>query len=128
MQALMDIVARVKIAAQHALELVADHLFDHFSRTGVMVFIVAHGGRTHAPDRAVRAIFAPARFIGLHGGARTDRAFEIIQDGLGMLPHSVQDLHNLANAHLKAMQTVQQLADLANRQAHHRAQVRDTTG
>jgi hypothetical protein len=61
MQALMDVVAGVKIAAQDSLELVADQLLDHFPSAGVMVLVVAHRGSAHTPDVSIEAIFSPSR-------------------------------------------------------------------
>src|SRR6266567_712905 len=123
-----NIVPCIKVAAQDALEIFPDQAFDYGSCAGGMVLIVAYRRRAHTPDIAILAIFSPARLIGLHGGAGTDREFEIIQDGLAMLPDPVEHLHNLSNAHLKAVQGVQQLSELPNGQTHHRAQRGDQTG
>src|SRR5581483_6791031 len=83
MQALMDVVARVKVAAQHARELLADQAFDHFPCPRVMIFVVSALWGADAPDVAILAIFSPARFIGLHRGAGSDVRFDLIEGGLG---------------------------------------------
>src|SRR6266699_4792960 len=66
MQALMYSVSSAKIAAQHALELFAHQAFDHFPRARVMILVIAHRWRAHAPNVSMLAIFSPACFICLH--------------------------------------------------------------
>src|SRR2546430_8865600 len=41
MQPVMDVVAGVEIAAQHAREVLADELLDHFPAARMMVFVIA---------------------------------------------------------------------------------------
>src|SRR5947209_15754215 len=41
MQTLMDVVPRVEITAQHALEVLPDQLLDHFSTARMVVFVIA---------------------------------------------------------------------------------------
>nr|WP_244422599.1 hypothetical protein [Ktedonobacter racemifer] len=65
MKPLVDVVPRIKIAAQHSLILVSYQVFDDFSCTRVMVLVVAHGWGTHTPDVSVDPILSPAGFIGL---------------------------------------------------------------
>jgi hypothetical protein len=46
-----------------------------------------------------------------------------MEHGLGMRNESVEHLHDFSNAHLKAVQGVQEFPNLPNGQTHHRAQV-----
>ena len=128
MQPLMDVVSGIKVAAQHALEILADQPFDDFPRAGVMVLVIAYRWRTHTPDISVETIFSPARLIGLHCWTRTDGGLEIVEHGLGMGNEAVKHLHHLSNAHLKAVQRTQEVPDLPNGQTHHRAQGGNQTG
>jgi hypothetical protein len=125
MHTLMDGVSRVTIAAQHALELLADQAFDHFPRAGVMGLVRADGWGADTPHLSVEAIFSPPRFIGLHSGAGTDFAHERITHWLSMRVDPVKQLDDLSQTDLKAMQREQQLADVPQRQAHARAHVRN---
>ena len=41
MQTLMDMVCRIKIAAQHPIVVLSDQLLDDFSRPRMVVFVIA---------------------------------------------------------------------------------------
>ncbi len=122
MPALVTVVAGVNIAAHDAGELVADQAVDHFPSAGVMLLVVAHRWSAHAPDISIEAIFSPSRFIGLHGGAGSDVRCEIMKQGAGMPHHTGEHLNDLSHAHLDSMPGGQQVSDLSDGQAHHRAQ------
>src|SRR6266513_2485238 len=128
MQALMDVVPGVKIAAQHSFKVVADQVVDHFPRTRVMVLVIAHRRRADTPDISVEAIFSPTCLIGLYGRAGADLAQESIEAWLGMRTYPVKQLHDFSQTDLKDMQGVHHLADLPQRQAQADAQVRDHAG
>ena len=68
----MDVVTPVEITSQHSLVVFANQVFDHFSCSGVMIFIIPHGWGVHTPDIAVDPIFSPAGLIGLDGRTGTD--------------------------------------------------------
>src|SRR5437868_10683595 len=104
METLMDIVCGIKIAAQHALEVLPDQLLDDFSGPRMMVFVIANGGRGDAPDIAVDAIFSPSGFICLHRRAGADLGFEGLEHGLRILPDPMQQFHELPKTDLKAVQ------------------------
>src|SRR5690348_5900876 len=55
MKPLMDVVPGVEITSQHALIVLANQVFDHFSPTGVMIFIIPDAGCGNTPDIAVDA-------------------------------------------------------------------------
>src|SRR5260370_37390124 len=59
MQALMDVVPSVKIAAQHALELVADQGVDHFPPARGMILSIANRWLPQAPNVSIAAISSP---------------------------------------------------------------------
>jgi hypothetical protein len=63
METLMDVVPGIKIAAQHALEVLPNQLFDHFSAARMVVFVIPDARSRDAPDVAVDAVFSPPRFI-----------------------------------------------------------------
>src|SRR5713101_3762176 len=112
MQALMDVVACIEIAAQHSFELAADQLFDHFACPRVMVLIVANAGGTHCPDVTVAAIFAPSCLIGLDRWTGADLLLEGIQGGLHVLLDPMQQFDDLADAHPEAMHGPQVVSQL----------------
>src|SRR5450755_1840438 len=90
MQALMDVVARVEIAAQHSLEGLAEQFFDHVSAARMVVLVIANGGGGHTPDIAILAVFSPSRFIGLHGGTGADLGLEVSEQRLGRRVDAMQ--------------------------------------
>jgi hypothetical protein len=90
MKTLMDVVPGIKIATQHALEILPDQLLDDFSGPRMMVFVIADGGSGDAPDIAVDAIFSPSGFICLHRRAGADLCFQGIEHGLYVLLHPMR--------------------------------------
>jgi hypothetical protein len=128
MQALMDVVRSIKIAAQHPLKLLTNQAFDHLPRPRVMILVVAHHWRADAPNVAIFAIFSPPRFIGLHGRAGSDLGQELIQHRLSMRSDAVKQFHHLSHADLEAMECVQELTDLSNGQTQAGAQIGDHAG
>src|SRR5258708_30050834 len=99
MQALMDVVACIEIAAQHSFELAADQLFDHFACPRVMVLIVANAGGTHCPDVTVAAIFAPSCLIGLDRWTGAALLLNGIPGGVHLLLHPMSHFAHLARPH-----------------------------
>ena len=85
MKTLMDVVSGVEITSQHALIVFANQLLDHFSPSGVMIFIIPDGGRGNTPDRAVDAIFSPSGLIRLDGRTGTDFSLQPAQHWLRIL-------------------------------------------
>src|SRR5260370_31402356 len=102
MQALMDVVDCIEIAAQHSFELAADQLFDHFACPRAMVLIVANAGGTHCPDVTVAAIFAPSCLIGLDPWSGAALLLEGIQAGVHALLVPLQPFGELSDAHPEA--------------------------
>src|SRR5437868_4965771 len=107
MQALMDVVGGIKVTAEYAAIVLSDQALDDFSATRMMILIIADAGRTHTPDVAIAAIFAPARLISLHGRTGTNLLFEGIQVRLHVGGEPVQQFHNLATADGDSMQREQ---------------------
>src|SRR5712691_12315592 len=107
MQTLMDVVGGVKITAQHALEVLAQHQLDDFPAARVVILIVAYCWGTHTPDVAVLAVFSPARVIRLHGGTGPNGVFEGGKGRGHRLREPMADLHNLSATDLQAMQGLQ---------------------
>ncbi len=124
----MDGVARIKIAAEHTVEVLTDHLLDHFPSTRMMVLVIANAGSGDAPDGAIRAIFSPSCFICLDGWTRADLRFECIELGLHLLLESVEQLNDLSTADLHPMQRQQVGLELSNGQTHHCTQGGDQAG
>src|SRR5258707_3759498 len=128
MQALMDVVACIEIAAQHSFELAADQLFDHFACPRVMVLIVANAGGTHCPDVTVAAIFAPSCLIGLDRWTGADLLLEGIQGGLHVLLDPMQQFDDLADAPPEAMHGPQGVSQLPKGETHYGPQVGHDAG
>ncbi len=80
----MNGVASIQIAAQYALERLANQLLDHFPCARVMVFVIAKRRGGNTPDVSVLSIFSPPRFIGLHGRAAPERGLEFSEHRLGI--------------------------------------------
>src|SRR5437588_3419487 len=114
MQSLMDVVAGIEVTAQDSTEVLSDQVLDHFSRSRVMVLIVANAGSGDAPDVAVGTIFSPSRLIGLHGRTGADRRFESSKLGLHLFFDPMQELHNLSISDLYPIQREQVRLDLSN--------------
>src|SRR5260370_31474255 len=98
MQALMDVVAAIEVTAEHAIVVLADQLFDHFSSTRMMVLVIANARGIHRPDVAIDALFSPPRFISLDSRTGPDRPFERLEVGLQAYFDPVQQLNNLSPA------------------------------
>lgn len=128
MQSLMDVVACIKVTAEHAAEVLADQLFDYFTPTRMMILILVDAGGTHRPDVAIAAIFSPPRLIGLDRRTGADLLFERLKVGLHLCFHSMEQLHNLSNADCDPVQIEQVGLDLSNGQTHHCAQRSDQAG
>src|SRR6266487_2030453 len=64
----MDVVGRIKIAAQHALIRLSHQGFDHVTASRVVVLIITDRWGTHGPDVAILAVFSPSGFVGLMAG------------------------------------------------------------
>src|SRR5271167_1653745 len=125
MQALMDVVACVKVTAQDSTEVLANQFFDHFPSTRMMVLVVANAGGTHRPNVAIEAIFSPPRFIRLDGWTGADLHFERSEVRLHLGFDPVEQLDNLSTTDRDPVQRKQVRLDLSNGQTHHRAQGRD---
>ena len=69
---------------------------DDFPTTRMIVLIIADARRRDSPDVAIRAIFTPARLIGLYGWTGADLPFEGIEVWLHVGFEAVEQLHNLA--------------------------------
>jgi hypothetical protein len=69
------------VASQHALGGFPMHRCDDVSGMGVMRLVIPHRWGANAPDISIEAIFSPARLIGVHRRARTDRGLEIVEQG-----------------------------------------------
>ena len=128
MQSLMDVVAGIKVTAEHTPKVIPDQARDDFSCPRVMVLIIADAGSGDTPDVAIGAIFSPPRLIGLDRRTGADLHFECIQLGLHLVFESVEQFHNLSAADRDPMQREQVRLDLSNGQTHHRAHCGDQTG
>ena len=93
----MDVVAGIEVTAQDSTEVLSDQVLDHFSRSRVMVLIVAHRRRTDTPDEAILAIFSPPCLIGLHGRAGSDLLFEHCHQWFQMSFSTVQQFGDLVD-------------------------------
>src|SRR5947209_26227 len=124
----MDVVARIKIAAEHTVEVLTDQLLDHFTSTRMMVLVIANAGSGDAPDVAISAIFSPSCFICLDGWTSADLRFECIELGLHLLLEPVEHLNDLSTADLHPMQCQQVGLELSNGQTHHCTQGGDQAG
>src|SRR5438270_6790874 len=100
MQTLMDVVSRIKIAAQHPLDVLPDQLLDDFSSPPMVVFVIADTRGRDAPDVAVAAIFSPAGFIGLYRRTSANLCFETGENRLRILSDPMQQFHQLPQADL----------------------------
>src|SRR5260370_40314947 len=107
METLMDIVSGIKIAAQHALEVLPDQLLDHLSAPRMVIFIIPDCRCGDAPDISVDAIFSPDGFIRLHRTAGAECWLEVSEHGLRILRHPIQQVHELPKTHLKAVERSQ---------------------
>ncbi len=133
MQPLMNVVACIKIAAQHPLEVFPDQVFNDFSSPPMVIFVIADGRRADAPradapDVAILTLLSPSRFIGLHHRTGTDFCFETVEQWLCILLDPMQQFHQFSETDLKAVQISQRVSQLAQRQTHHRAQGGDDAG
>src|SRR6266516_5740314 len=125
MQTLMDVVPGVKVTAQHAAEIFANQLFDHFSCTRMLVLVVAKCGSTDCPDVAIAAIFSPPRLIGLDSRTSAELPLERSEVGLHVVFEPMQQFHNLSDADCDPVQREQVRLDLANGYTHHCTQGSD---
>src|SRR5881275_2216555 len=98
MQALVDVVSRIKIAAQHPAEVLPDQLLDDFSSPRMVVFVIAETRGRDAPDVAVDTIFSPAGFISLDRRTRAHLRFESMQHGLRILSDPMQQFPQFPQA------------------------------
>src|SRR5260370_42301224 len=113
METLMDIVSGIKIAAQHALEVLPDQLLDHLSAPRMVIFIIPDCRCGDAPDISVDAIFSPAGFIRLHRSAGSDCCLEGSEHGLRILRDPMQQFPELPKTHLKAEEISQHVPNLS---------------
>src|SRR2546421_924371 len=128
MQSLIDIVGGVEVTAEHSLKTLAQQLLDDLTASRVMVLVVAHLGRTHTPDVAILAIFAPASLISLYGWAGSDLPLERCHQWLQVVCGPVQQFDDLSAADRQPMQGGQIGLDLPRGFAHHRAQIGNHAG
>src|SRR5579859_6232164 len=128
MRSRIDVVGGVEVRAEDSLKAFAQQLLDHLAASGVMVLIVAHLGRTHAPDVAVLAVFAPPGLIRLHRWAGANLLLERGYCQVELTFGPVQQLDDLSAADLEVMQRGQIGLDLPHRYAHHRAQIGNQAG
>src|SRR5579875_2803409 len=103
MHPLMHVVAPIKIASQHALEVLSNHLLDDLSASRVVVFVVADRRCADTPDVAILAILSPSGFIGLHCGATANACFQAVELWLGKGFDAVEQVHQFPQADLEAM-------------------------
>src|SRR5258708_24507020 len=117
-RALMVVVAAIEVTAEHAIVVLADQLFDHFSSTRMTVLVIANARGIHRPDVAIDALFSPPRFISLDCRTGPDRPFERIYVGLQVYFDPVQQLNNLSTADPDPVHREQVRLALSNRQPH----------
>src|SRR5437867_2282864 len=104
MQTLRDVVTPVEIPSQHSLVVFANQLWDHFSCSGVMIFIIPYRWCADTPDISVEPIFSPSALIGLDGRTGTDFCLETLKHGLGILRDPMQEFHQFPQTDFKAVQ------------------------
>src|SRR3712207_1317 len=92
----------------------------------LVVFVVAHGlrpCRTEAPDKAVLAIFSPARLIAMQDRTGPCLLLELLQRRAGAPPHPVQHADNGTGAQRQVMERGEIALDGAHREAQSGAQL-----
>src|SRR5260370_26103111 len=99
----MDSGGSIKSPSQPALEILSDQLVDHFASPRMVVFVIPDRRSRDTPDVAVAAIFSPAGFIGLHGGAGANFCFEGTEQRLCILLDPVQEFHQFSKAHFQTV-------------------------
>src|SRR6266480_487306 len=124
----MDVVGRIKIAAQHAFIRLSNQGFDHVTASRVVVLIITDRWGTHGPDVAILAVFSPSGFVGLDGWTGLHLVFEGFHHRLHMLGYPVEHLHQFTHREMHMMQRCKIELDLTERQAHDRSQGRDQKG
>ncbi len=99
----MNVVASGEITAQDSLEIFSHQVFDDFSSSQRVVFVVPDARSGDAPDIAVDAAFAPTGFIRLHGFAGTDLCLEIREHWLCIFSDPMEQFHRFPRTYLKAV-------------------------
>lgn len=78
----MDAGATIKIAAQHALEILLKQLLHDFSASRMVLVVYADRWGREAPNVSVLAIFSPPGFISLDRRTALERALQSIEHWL----------------------------------------------
>jgi hypothetical protein len=128
MQALVDVVRRVKITAQHPFKRLSQQVLDHFLASRVVVFVIAQAGRIGAPDVAIAPILSPSCLIGLHGGTGSHSRFDRLHFGLHLDRAPREQFTDLSGTDRQSMHALEEQLDLSHWHAQYRSQRGDQAG
>src|SRR5207248_3579536 len=128
MQSLMDIVGSQEVRAKDSLEAFAQHRFDHFAASRMMILIITQLRGTGTPEVAIASIFSPSRFIHLHRRAGANLLLDLSQLRPQLCCDALCQAYDLSTTDRESMQTHQVRLDLSHRQAHDRPQIGNQAG